>query len=165
MNWKRRFKNNLRLVELQDGFRKLTTHHLKHIFHDGKEADTIEENQTVKKTSVQRLVLFNSQNFPEKTYDLTAVPKIKMIATAYWVGDPQVPGTITFSGYKVRRGLVAVDPKVIPLGTRLYVPGYGYAYAADTGSAIKGKRIDLFVQKKIRRTTLAAPPSYRVCFR
>jgi 3D (Asp-Asp-Asp) domain-containing protein len=44
--------------------------------------------------------------------------------------------------------LVAVDPKVIPLRTRLYVKGYGYAYAADTGSAIKGSRIDLAVKDK-----------------
>jgi 3D (Asp-Asp-Asp) domain-containing protein len=44
--------------------------------------------------------------------------------------------------------LVAVDPKVIPLRTRLYVPGYGYGYAADTGSRIKGNRIDLAVKDR-----------------
>ena len=47
------------------------------------------------------------------------------------------------SGVKAAYGIVAVDPKFIPLGTRLYVEGYGYAVAADTGSAIKGDRIDL----------------------
>jgi 3D (Asp-Asp-Asp) domain-containing protein len=39
--------------------------------------------------------------------------------------------------------VVAVDPKFIPLGTRLYVDGYGHAVAGDTGGAIKGAKIDL----------------------
>jgi 3D (Asp-Asp-Asp) domain-containing protein len=43
----------------------------------------------------------------------------------------------------VTYGIVAVDPNVIPLGTRMYIPGYGYAVAADTGGAIKGYIIDL----------------------
>ena len=49
----------------------------------------------------------------------------------------------TATGAAAVRGVIAVDPKVIPLGTRVYVPGYGYAVAADTGGAIKGTRVDL----------------------
>jgi len=84
---------------------------------------------------------------PVKTYNLTRCRKIKMIATAYYPGDPLAwkNGTETFLGLKMERGIVAVDPKVIKLRSRVYVPGYGYGYAADTGSAIKGKRIDLGV--------------------
>jgi uncharacterized protein YabE (DUF348 family)/3D (Asp-Asp-Asp) domain-containing protein len=50
---------------------------------------------------------------------------------------------IAATGVPVRRGIVAVDPSVIPLGTHLYVPGYGQAIAADTGSAVVGNIIDL----------------------
>ena len=46
-------------------------------------------------------------------------------------------------GYAMHSGLVAVDPRIIPLHTNVYVPGYGLGNACDTGSAIVGKRIDL----------------------
>jgi 3D (Asp-Asp-Asp) domain-containing protein len=50
----------------------------------------------------------------------------------------------TASGLPTGPGIVAVDPTVIPLGTRLYIPGYGKGTAADVGSGIKGKIIDLW---------------------
>src|SRR5207249_12257376 len=50
---------------------------------------------------------------------------------------------VTKSGTGVYRGIVAVDPRVIPLGTRMYIPGYGYGIAADTGGDIVGNHIDL----------------------
>ena len=55
-----------------------------------------------------------------------------------------LPGR-TASGLPVGVGVVAVDPSVIPLGTSLFVPGYGPAVAADTGSAIRGNVIDLWM--------------------
>ncbi len=55
-----------------------------------------------------------------------------------------LPGR-TASGLPVGVGVIAVDPNVIPLGTRVFVPGYGSAVAADTGSAIKGNIIDLWM--------------------
>ena len=51
----------------------------------------------------------------------------------------------TVSGLPVGPGIIATDPTVIPLGTRVFVPGYGKAVAADTGSAVKGNTIDLWV--------------------
>jgi 3D (Asp-Asp-Asp) domain-containing protein len=50
---------------------------------------------------------------------------------------------ITATGVPVDRGIIAVDPSVIPHGPRLYVPGYGYGVAADTGGGIRGAMIDL----------------------
>ncbi|MCL6562609.1 MAG: G5 domain-containing protein [Firmicutes bacterium] len=68
--------------------------------------------------------------------------RIPMIATAYWP-NPAWSGGYTATGMRAQYGVVAVDPRVIPLGSRVYVPGYGMAIAADTGSAIVGNRIDL----------------------
>ncbi|CAM3927548.1 3D domain-containing protein [Mesobacillus zeae] len=56
---------------------------------------------------------------------------------------------ITATGFNLKKNpnakVISVDPRVIKLGTKVYVPGYGYAVAADKGSAIKGNRIDVFM--------------------
>ena len=72
---------------------------------------------------------------------------VQMHATAYTPWDEGCIG-ITKSGIPAKKGVVAVDPSFIPLGTRLYIPGYGHALAADTGGAIQGNRIDLCVESK-----------------
>ena len=64
-----------------------------------------------------------------------------MKATAY-----THTGNQTATGTWPKVGTIAVDPRVIPLGTRVYVVGYGYAVAEDTGGAIKGNIIDLFME-------------------
>ena len=64
-------------------------------------------------------------------------------ATAYtWTGCRTATGTWP------SRGTIATDPRVIPTGSKLWVEGYGEAVAADTGGAIKGQRIDLYMDTK-----------------
>ncbi|MPY18382.1 3D domain-containing protein [Paenibacillus glucanolyticus] len=81
---------------------------------------------------------------------------VKVTATGYTAGYESTgkkPGHpqygITYSGVKVKRdrntlSTIAADPDVFPIGSILYVPGYGYGIVADIGSAIKGQKIDLY---------------------
>lgn len=68
-----------------------------------------------------------------------------MEASAYLPYDGGGAG-YTALGIPARYGVVAVDPDIIPLGTRVYIPGYGEAIAADTGGAINGYMIDLCME-------------------
>ena len=68
--------------------------------------------------------------------------KLRVWATSY---DGNCVGCrgLTYSGTLVRRGVCAVDPRVIPLGTNFYVSGYGLCRAEDVGGGIKGNKVDL----------------------
>ncbi len=121
---------------------------IKITYHDGVEVKKeVIESKDDSRIEELLYLLDDSGKVVKKVYNLSASQKMKMIATAYYPGDPLAwrDGTITFLGMKMQRGIVAVDPKVIPLRTRVFVPGYGYGFAADTGSMIKGNRIDLGV--------------------
>jgi 3D (Asp-Asp-Asp) domain-containing protein len=65
--------------------------------------------------------------------------RLRVDAVAY-----HLPGR-TASGLPCAKGVVAVDPRLIPLGTQMHVPGYGRAVAADVGTAIKGRIIDVWM--------------------
>lgn len=90
----------------------------------------------------------------EEDMDWSQYPVKTVVATGYTAGPEstgKAPGHplygITYSGVKVKRDLystVAADPAVFPIGTVLFIPGYGYGVVADTGSAIKGDKIDLY---------------------
>ncbi|WP_248930264.1 3D domain-containing protein [Paenibacillus hamazuiensis] len=97
---------------------------------------------------------------PDWKTDLSQYTAVEVVATGYYAGKESTgknPGHpeygLTYSGLKVRRddksfSTIAADPKVFPLGTVLYIPGYGYGVVADTGSAVKGNRIDLYFETK-----------------
>jgi len=79
---------------------------------------------------------------------LTYWRKIRMLATSYNAPTAGVSTSnphygYTRLGWRARKGIVAVDPDIVKLGQEVYVPGYGKAAAADTGSAIQNRRIDL----------------------
>ncbi|USG66854.1 3D domain-containing protein [Brevibacillus ruminantium] len=89
---------------------------------------------------------------------LEQYPKVRVVATGYYAGfestgkHPTHPSYgITYSGVKVRRdeySTIAADLRVFPLGTVLYIPGYGYGVVADKGGAIRGHKIDLYFETK-----------------
>ncbi|WP_425452277.1 3D domain-containing protein [Paenibacillus sambharensis] len=108
-------------------------------------ADGIADARTLDKTTGANAILTHK-----------AVDTVQVTATGYTAGVESTgkkPGMrgygITYSGVKVRRdhvSTIAADPKVFPIGTLLYIPGYGYGVVADTGSAIKGRKIDLYFE-------------------
>jgi len=91
----------------------------------------------------------NWRNFNGDSFTFTR--RLSMTATAYHAGPrctnkyPCHPAFgITASGLPARVGVVAVDPRIIPLRTKVYIVGYGFAITADTGSGVHGNIIDLF---------------------
>ncbi len=84
-----------------------------------------------------------------------SVKEITVEATAYTADCEGCSGT-TATGVNLKENpdekVIAVDPNVIPLGSKVYVEGYGYATAADTGGAIKGNRIDVFIPSQDQAT-------------
>ena len=111
---------------------------------DGKEVDREILGQQVLTPPTNRVVSRGAQtSISRGGTNLRFKQAILMRATAYCI-----PGGITKTGASVRTGVIAVDPSVISLGETVYVEGYGQSRALDTGGAIKGNRIDLYMNSK-----------------
>ncbi len=119
---------------------------------DGVAGDSALTDEWVQNPPVSR-VLGYGMSIPIRSIDTPYGPveywrTVPMSATSY---SPSRAGTplnapwfgLTRTGKVLKHGMVATDPRLIPLGTRLYVPGYGLATVEDTGSGVRGRMIDL----------------------
>lgn len=116
---------------------------------------TYSSEEAAKKAEEEVQKLINEQEIP-KSRGSQSVSRgqsryLVMEATAYTAGPESTgksPGHseygITQSGLPADAGTIAVDPDIIPIGSIVWVEGYGYALALDTGSAIEGYKIDVF---------------------
>ncbi|MDC4249433.1 3D domain-containing protein [Clostridium perfringens] len=107
---------------------------------EAKKAEEAAKNNTANSSNTTNSNNSSSQPSSDGKYKKT----LSMEATAY------SGGTLTAMGLKPVRdpggiSTIAVDPSVIPLGSKVYIPGYGYAIASDTGGVIKGNIIDLYM--------------------
>lgn len=141
--------------EGKDGLKKIK---IKKVFENGELISEEIVDEEIVKESIPKITKKGTRNVITSSRGKTRYRKvITMVATAYdnsYESTGKRPGDkyhgITASGTKARVGAVAVDPRIIPLGTKLYVESldntkdYGFCVAEDTGGAIKGNKIDLF---------------------
>lgn len=143
---------------VQEGKDGLKKSQIKKEYVNGVLTSTTVIKEEIISEPVDKIVEKGSKSFFVSSRGKTNYKKsIIMTATAYdlsYESTGKNPGDkyygLTASGTKARPGVVAVDPRIIPLGTKLYVQSldgskdYGFAIAEDTGGAIKNNKIDLF---------------------
>ncbi len=136
-----------RRVQGKDG--SLATEY-KIVIEDGVEVERTLAGQKFDPEPVDTVIYYSASavNSTGSAANLQVAKTVRMYATWYNAASSGRPATdphygITASGVTVTKGIVAVDKSVIPLGTRLYIPGYGFAVAGDTGGGITGDMVDL----------------------
>jgi 3D (Asp-Asp-Asp) domain-containing protein len=114
-------------------------------------SDRIVPKQILRLSPQKGTVATNQPKPASSVKGVTFSKEITVTATAYSADCKGCSG-ITATGLNLKKNpntkAISVDPKVIPLGTKVYVEGYGYAVAADKGSAIRGNKIDVFFPSK-----------------
>jgi uncharacterized protein YabE (DUF348 family) len=127
---------------IQDGENGLEKQRWQIVYHDGREVERRLIEHSVIKEPVARVIKVGAlQQVSRGGQDFRFSRALDMVATAY-----TYTGYNTASGVPPRFGVAAVDPQVIPMGSHLYIEGYGFARALDKGSAILGNRIDVFLE-------------------
>ena len=136
-----------RRIEGHDGVRIME---YEIVIEDGVEIERVFVAESFDPEPVNTVIYYSASavNSTDAADNLKVASTMRMYATWYNAASSGKPAThpaygITRSGVPLTKGIVAVDPNVIPLGTRLYVPGYGFAVAGDTGGGIIGDRIDM----------------------
>ncbi|UOQ91345.1 ubiquitin-like domain-containing protein [Halobacillus shinanisalinarum] len=108
------------------------------------------DQETMVRTVAATNTSSDAPSAPSRSDD-NGAKTLHMKATAYSANCPGCSG-ITATGINLKENpekkVIAVDPSVIPLGSRVWVEGYGHAIAGDTGGAIQGNKIDLFIPSK-----------------
>ncbi len=121
-------------------------------YENGEEVSRVLEDQWLERDPQNRQIHYGTKivlrevTMPEGVYTYWRI--LRVLATSYNAPTAGTPFDspyygYTYLGWKAAKGIIAVDPRVISLRTRMYVPGYGPGTAADTGGAIKWRRIDL----------------------
>ncbi|MDQ0817263.1 3D (Asp-Asp-Asp) domain-containing protein/LysM repeat protein [Bacillus pumilus] len=109
--------------------------------------EPVQKEQTTKKAAPKK----ETAKAESSSASQSVQKEMTVTATAYTANDGGISG-ITATGVNLNKNpnakVIAVDPSVIPLGSKVYVEGYGEAIAADTGGAIKGNKIDVHVPSK-----------------
>ncbi|MDV6379063.1 3D domain-containing protein [Sporosarcina sp. GW1-11] len=116
-------------------------------------SSVIYPNQKLRLVKSSKVAATTATKTPSRSKGPKIAKEFMVSATAYTAHCKGCSG-ITRTGLNLRKNpnlkVIAVDPRVIKLGTKVHVEGYGYAIAGDTGGAIKGKKIDVFIPNKSR---------------
>ncbi len=142
--------DNIRLVH--EGQIGLTKRRFRIVYEDDREVTRVLEDVWAAQPPITKTMAYGTKivvrtlETPDGTIEYWR--KMRVYTTSYRPASCGKPKDhprygYTALGWELKRGIVAVDPKVIPLRSEMYVPGYGLAKAGDTGGGVKGKFIDL----------------------